>query len=143
MLDLARATMDLTALAYHYDRQARRVFGDIIASDGEIRLKSYFYALRSVFALRWVRERRETPPMDLPRLMSGLSISAEIREIIADLVIRKRNMVESDTITRIPLLDAMIREALADKIEKMVSDERSSAGRQADALFASIVREFA
>ena len=51
---VARAAAHPPVLAYHYDRLARHAWQ---AGTGEVRLKSYFYALRPALALRWLRER--------------------------------------------------------------------------------------
>ncbi|MEA1675996.1 nucleotidyltransferase domain-containing protein [Nitrospirillum sp. BR 11163] len=138
LLNFARASVDLTAVAYHYDRQARRMFNDVLAAEAP-RLKTYCYALRSALALQWVRERRDVPPMDLPALLRGLFLSAEVADEIAALVARKLPSTERDTTARLPILDHLIGNVLAQPVPAMRGEARREVGRRADALFAELV----
>lgn len=139
LLDLARTTADLTTLAYHYDRQARRSFGSVVATDGAVPLKAYCYALRGALALIWLRRRRSAAPMDVPALLAGLSLADEVLDGIGDLLARKRNAAEHDTIRRIGSLDALIADALAKPVQRTGRATRVEAGERADALFASLL----
>jgi uncharacterized protein len=139
LLELAQATADPTALAYHYEHQARRSFAEVEAAGDTVRYKTYCYALRSALALMWLRDREETPPMDLPSLLAGLTLSDAIRETVAALVARKAPATEGDTGARLPLLDALIGDALAEPPVQIVSADRAEVIAKADALFASIV----
>jgi predicted nucleotidyltransferase len=139
MLELARTSADLTALAYHYDHQARRSFAEIEAAGDGVRHKSYCYALRSTLALLWLRGRKEPPPMDLPSLLAGLKLSQEVQETVIALVARKAPTTESDTGARLPPLDALITSVLAEPAIRQASVSRAEVVAQADALFASIV----
>src|SRR5262249_52828379 len=69
----------LPALAYHYDRTARRSFDQIAFSSEPARLKTYCYALRPALALRWVRDRGAPPPMDVPALLEGSILADAVR----------------------------------------------------------------
>ncbi|WP_044561415.1 nucleotidyltransferase domain-containing protein [Azospirillum sp. B4] len=138
LLDFARASVDLTGIAYHYDRQARRMFNDVLAAETP-RLKTYCYALRSALALRWVRDRRETPPMELPALLAGLSLSPEITDEIATLVARKLPSTERAATVRLPVLDRLIGDILAQPVPAMPREHRREVGRRADDLFAELV----
>ncbi|MDE1148175.1 MAG: nucleotidyltransferase domain-containing protein [Azospirillaceae bacterium] len=139
LLDFMRAHADLTGLAYHYDRQARRMFDEVLAA-GAPRLKAYCYALRSALALLWLRRFRAPPPMDLPALLAGLDLPAETVAVIGDLVARKLPSVERDTGPRLPVLDTLVGGILAEPVQWMGRDEpRHEAARQADALFADLV----
>jgi predicted nucleotidyltransferase len=85
-LDLAYTSVDLTALAYHYDRQARRSHDDIVAANGAVRLKTYFYALRPALALMWLRTHDKPPPMALRSLMAGLDLPRELGDCVSELL---------------------------------------------------------
>jgi predicted nucleotidyltransferase len=111
---------------------------EIGASGDAVRLKTYCYALRSAFALSWVRRRGEPPPMDLPSLMEGLAPTPSVSAAIADLLARKAAAIERDTTPRLPILDAAIVDALAIPIQGRTRD-RSDVVDRANALFASIV----
>jgi predicted nucleotidyltransferase len=138
ILDLARSTADLTALAYHYDHQARRSFDEIAKSDGAMRLKTYCYALRAVLALLWIRDLGAPPPMDLPTLMAGLALPDGVYQAVADLIARKAEAVEQETTARISAVDVLIGDALAEPVQKTRSIDRREVTAQADRLFASI-----
>ncbi|TWB47136.1 nucleotidyltransferase domain-containing protein [Nitrospirillum viridazoti] len=138
LLDFARTNVDLTGIAYHYDRQARRMFNDVLAAEAP-RLKTYCYALRSALALQWVRQRRTVPPMDLPALMEGLNLSTPVADEITALVARKLPSTERDTTPRLSALDCLISDILAQPVPAMRGEPRREVGRQADALFAELV----
>jgi len=139
MWELVRANVGLSALAYHYDHQARRSFEAITAGSETVRLKTYCYALRPALALSWLRCRAEPPPMDLPSLMEGLGIIAAEADAIAALVAQKSRATEQDTTSRIPALDRLIATILADPVPEVAPIDRRAVAEQADALFASIV----
>jgi len=113
LLQLARSVADLPSFAYHYDRLARRSFTEIESAES-VRLKTYCYALRGALALAWIRERRTPPPMDLPSLREGVSAAALVSGEIEALVQRKSQATEKDTGARIPALDRLLTEILAD-----------------------------
>lgn len=138
LLELARTAADLSALAYHYDHQARRSFAEIAVSD-EVRLKTYCYAVRATLALLWLRNRVEPPPMDLPSLIAGLGLSDRLSGVIAGLVALKAVSTEQEMISRISVLDEFISGVLVAQVVPVNSIERSAAKVKADALFASIV----
>lgn len=137
--ELARQTADLRALAHHYEQQARRSLSEIEAADGEVRLKTYFYALRPALALRWLRGRGEPPPMDLPSLLAGLDVPEDASGAIADLLARKAEATERDTTRRIATIDRLISDALATLAREIRAPDRPAVVAQANALFASIV----
>jgi predicted nucleotidyltransferase len=140
VLALARRTGDLAALAYHYDRSARRSWEEIAAVDGPVRLKTYCYALRPALALQWIRTRAEAPPMDLPSLMAGLPIPEDVRAAVASLLAQKAAAAEAATIPHAPALDAWISEALADRSPRPLTVDRAPVLSEADALFRSVLR---
>jgi predicted nucleotidyltransferase len=139
LLVLARSTADLTAIAYHYERQARRDFADITASEAPVRLKTYCYALRAAMCLQWISRFREPPPMDLPSLLAGLRISQGASSAIAGLLAIKAQCTEKDTTPRIPALDRLIGDVLAATLDRAGRIDRSLVAAQADALFAKFV----
>src|SRR5215475_12738357 len=85
LLALARSAVSLTALTYHYQHQARRSFES--AGDGNsARLKNYCYALRSVLAIAWIRQRGEAPPMEIGALIAGLALPEGLAQLIRHLI---------------------------------------------------------
>ncbi len=133
---LAREAAHGPALAYHYDRLAR---GAWAAGDGEIRLKSYFYALRPVLALRWLRDRGTPPPMDLPALLGGIALPDDVRTTIDSLLARKALAAEADMVPRDPALDRFVADSLAEAAPRPVTWNQDRARSAADALFRELV----
>jgi uncharacterized protein len=141
LLALARASCHLPALAYHYDRLARRAYADVEAADA-VAIKRYCYALRPALALHWIRRRREPPPMDLASLLEGVKVSRAVRSAAERLVEHKARTAERDRIGRVVALDRYIADALADRADQpsFAADKRETIAR-ANALFAALVRE--
>ena len=110
LADLARTAAHLPALAYHYDRLARRAWS---ATDGPIRLKSLFYALRPALALLWLRGNGTPPPMSLPALLAGVTVTPDVAAEIEALHQRKAIAAEVDLVPRRPLLDTFFSAVLA------------------------------
>ncbi len=140
LLELFRTAADLRAFECHYDHQARRSFGEITSAGNSVRLKSYCYALRTAFALCWVRDRRTPPPMDLRSLMSGLDLPADLDTEICRLIERRRLETEQSTAMRSLRLDNFIEQALVQPIGQTGALDRPDIVGRADALLASIVR---
>jgi hypothetical protein len=90
-LDLADRFADRGLIGRHYlhlgERQRRVYF----ANSKAVKLKKIFYALRPAAALRWLGAHpdRAVAPMHFPTLMAECEPSAEVAEIVADLIARK------------------------------------------------------
>jgi predicted nucleotidyltransferase len=139
LLELARETYYLPAVAYHYDRMARRSFNDVTTSVGGPRLKSYCYALRPALALRWMRNHGTLPPMDVVQLRQGLVLAPEISQAIDTLVNLKAASDERGITTRLPLVEKFITETLKAPVERFVLPDRTDVTARANELFARIL----
>jgi len=137
LLRAARDVAHLPAYVYHYDRLARRSLSEITLAD-TARLKAYCYCLRACLALAWIRERHAPPPMDLPSLLAGTTVSQELRPIIDRLVARKAGATERDVTSRIPFLDALFEETLRLPEERADLPDRSVEQRRIDTLFRAL-----
>jgi predicted nucleotidyltransferase len=137
--ELLGEAADLRTFEYHYDHQAHRSFDEVCAAGNTVRLKSYCYALRASLALRWLRDRRKPPPMDLPSLLAGVDLPVELVQEISRLVDRKAFVGERDTTDRISELDTFILRTLEERVSKASPTDRNDMTARADALFASIV----
>ncbi len=136
LLDLAREAAYLPAFAFHYDRVAQRAWAP---GADEIRLKSYFYALRPALALRWMRDRRAAPPMDLPSLRAGAGLPDVLNAAIDALLALKARSGEAAMIARMPVVEAFLAEALAVPAPPESAPDRREIRLRADALFRDIV----
>ena len=109
---LAKQTAWLPALAYHYDRLARRSWPPSVS--GPMRLKDIFYALRATAAVAWLRRHMAPPPMDLPSLLAGLPLPAALLNDVEQLIALKRESQEADAGTVPPAISAFIDATLAE-----------------------------
>jgi predicted nucleotidyltransferase len=141
LLEFAHRHYCLPALAYHYDRMARRSLAQVDDA-ADVKLKRYFYVLRPLFALDWIRRHRQVPPMDLPSLMRGLDLPSALREPVTQMIARKAEASEHDRVTRVASLDRYIAASLAEPVGR---PEQLPASTQAlgdaNALFAELVRD--
>ena len=135
----ARSTADLADLSAHYFHMASRTFAEISVSGDEVRLKKYCYAVRTVMAYLWLRWREEVPPMDLPSLLAGVKLPTHARTTISDLLARKADSTEGDTIPRNAALDGLIAKALGKSRHRFPSTDRAQVQVQADTLSTSTV----
>jgi uncharacterized protein len=138
LADCARKFAHLPSFAYHYDRLARRSFATIDGAD-RVSLKTYCYALRAALALAWIRERRSPPPMDLPSLLEGKSVTAGARGVIDDLVQRKAQATERDMSAPIPELDGLIAGILAEPMLRPQTSDRPEVRAEIDRVFLEIL----
>lgn len=77
---------------YHYLNMARNTYRNYL--EGEtVTIKKYFYALRPLFACRWIMEKGETPPVLFSEMLADFENEA-IRPIVEELLIEKRSAKE-------------------------------------------------
>jgi len=139
LLTLARSAASLTALAYHYQHQARRRL-DAIGDGGDVApVKGYCYALRSALAIGWIRQRREAPPMDVGTLMASLTLPDDLVEQINQLIARKLIAMEDASMPRSALFDAFIADALSAPLPEATAPAREEISSRADVFFAALV----
>ncbi len=137
--EFARSTADLSELSAHYYHLASRTFADISVSGDAVKLKKYCYATRTVLAYLWLHWKEEAPPMDLPSLLAGPTLSAAVRNTISELLAKKANAIESDAIPRNAMLDGLLAKVLGKSRHRFAAPDRVDVQARADALFASIV----
>src|SRR5262249_21566527 len=128
----------LPALEHHYDRSARRAITAILDA-ATPRLKSYFYALRPVLALRWLRTHDTPPPMDLPSLMAGVHVPGSITQTVSDLIARKCGAGEDETTVRAPGLDTYLQETLSREVPRPSRTDTTFVATQAQRFFESVL----
>lgn len=117
----------------HYYGLARRQWAAFIDGRDEVRLKKYFYVIRPVVALNWLRERPgEPPPMNLPALLAGVELphaTAEALEALRELKQSSGEMVGYGP--RLPDLDVYLAATL-----EWARDARQPASRATEELWA-------
>lgn len=97
------------AAMHHYLSMAKGVFENELAGS-EVRFKKYFYALRPILACRWIADRATVPPMEFSRLR--VALSAELNDVVDDLLTQKALKNEKSMIRRLHQLDNFIAEQI-------------------------------
>lgn len=142
----ARGTLRRRPVQWHYRRLAERQMDGLRNPDGSLRLKRYFYTIRPVLALRWLRLHPDlaTPPMDMTRLMRDCALPDDVHGAILDLIARKKRLAERDDIGEPPeVTEAMIAMELAMVAAEPESDREEtpkSWTQQADAILSRWTR---
>jgi len=132
------------ACTHHYFNLARNHWKQNIEGRDAIKLKRYFYVLRPVMALRWLRMRPDARlPMNFQALMAGVDLSADIVEALESLLERKAETKELGVAPRIALLDNFITQELEGigRIAKTHRGEASDVYDDADQIFREILQE--
>jgi len=137
--ELIEEGADLNAFEYHYDHLARRSFDEITVSDDSVRLKTYCYALRAVLSLCWLRDRKTPPPMDMISLQSGVELTANLKEVIEELIDKKTHALEQGMAARAPELDTFMAHILDQPVGQMCGIARPDMTARVDAMFAATV----
>ena len=99
-----------TALCYHYRHMASGNAREYLF-EGRVRLKKYFYVLRSLLAIRYVEQGLGVPPVRFKALVDAVAPSA-VRPGIETLLARKRVTSELGTGEPIPTLGQFIESEL-------------------------------
>lgn len=97
---------------WHYYSMARKNFRGYMQGD-EVRLKKYFYVLRSLLAVRWVEEGKGIPPMRFAELLARSNLDASLCQEVDELLEIKQRLGETQFGSRRPLLHEFIQSELA------------------------------
>ena len=92
--------------AHHYLHMAEKNYEEHLKTD-EVKLKKYFYVLRSLLAVRYILEYHESPPILFKDLVET-ELDESLKETVYELIDIKKNSTEPDTIRRIEVLDEYI-----------------------------------
>lgn len=143
LADLALETHYQRPSQYHYLHIARSQYLRFIEGNSTVRLKKYFYVIRPVLALMWLRENSNRPlPMSLPEMRHGLALPTPINAFLDDLLHRKAVSKELGIGPRNPDLDAIIETEMAVAEAALADQPKQPAPLfdQANWLFRRIVR---
>ena len=123
---LAEAHYARRTLGWHYLSIARGQLQAISKDPDEVPLKRYFYVIRPLCALLWLRDCEGLPPMSLTQLMAQLSLPPEMREATATLLERKAVTSEMGRGPRLAALDdwiAQVMDEVAPICENLPADK--------------------
>ena len=137
---LADDLLNPRAIAYHYARSGKLAAERWLDGDGEVPVKKYFYALRPALAIRAVRLTPSArPPMNLQMLVAASDLPARLVEQIDMLVEVKARTNERANGTRLPEIDALIRDEIERAGELPVRKLRDHFVDRANELFLDLV----
>ncbi len=113
LAELADDLLDPRAIAYHYARSGKLAADRWLDGEGDVPVKRYFYALRPALAIRAIRLNPDArPPMNLQALVAAGDLPAILVEQIEAPVTAKARTNERANGTRLPEIDALIRDEL-------------------------------
>ncbi|MEO6522044.1 MAG: nucleotidyltransferase domain-containing protein [Mucilaginibacter sp.] len=107
---LMPAYFSLRPGANHYLSMAHNTLRDDLQTE-QIKLKRYFYVLRSALACLWIVEKQTVPPMEFEQLR-GMITDNEVQNAIDELLKRKKIADEKALITPVPLLNLWLSNTL-------------------------------
>ncbi len=112
--NFAERCLNRRSVTWHYLSLAERQLARLMTPDGGVRLKRFFYVLRPVLSLRWMRlHDRPMPPMDMKALRAGCDLSLPEENALDELTAQKMAAQErAETTQRDPVLDTLITQEL-------------------------------
>jgi len=118
----------------HYFHLAKNTWTRNIEGETAVNLKKYFYVLRPVLAIRWVRANPELlPPMNFQDLINGTDIDRALQNQISELLTAKAVSSEIGAGARINEIDSLILSELDWASENLPKKQTLSHAIQADA----------
>ena len=126
------------AAMHHYLSMSKKYF-DACMYESEIKLKKYFYAIRTAIAGAWIREMGTTPHIEMSKMMS--IVDKEVKEKIDSLIALKAAKNESYLHVREPLIDDFLRDVIS-KNEEVANNLPSAKGdmEELDSFYRKIVK---
>jgi uncharacterized protein len=113
---LIREYYSPTAVFFHHFSLAKK-FREEMEGRPEIKLKSYFYMIRSLLSCKWISQEAAVVPMNIGELMKN--ITPEQKNGLGELIRLKSQVDEKYLHRRTPEMDAWMQEwfALAETVE--------------------------
>jgi len=143
LIEFADRTVRPSDCANHYYHLARRQWENSMGEKPSVNLKKYFYTVRPILALRWIRLYPDKlPPMNFQELIAATNVPDEVRRDLAKLLELKSRSKEVGKGLRILSIDKFIRDEF-NLIEKVGIGKRkidSSVVSAADDLFRELVK---
>ncbi|WP_161956908.1 DNA polymerase beta superfamily protein [Sphingosinithalassobacter portus] len=137
---LADAMFDPRATAHHYANLARGALDRWFDGASDAPVKRYFYALRPALAIRTMRVHPGVrPPMNLQALVAASELKGTLVAQIDALVAAKARSNEKSNATRLPEIDALIRDELGRVNELPARTDGEDFAARADTLFLDLV----
>lgn len=98
---------------HHYLHLAESQYHRSVEARDEVGLKKYFYVLRPILALMWLRSRPTEPvPMSLPELRNGVMLPEPVSRFLDSMLAAKAATKELGRVPRNAELDTFVRQEL-------------------------------
>lgn len=82
---ISRSSFSPIASAHHYLNMSKRYYEECTLSK-DVKLKKYLYCLRTTLAVKWIADKKTTPPMELSNLMTIMKREKELQKRIRSLI---------------------------------------------------------
>ncbi|MFZ5880928.1 MAG: DNA polymerase beta superfamily protein [Chloroflexota bacterium] len=110
--ELAKEHFSPQTCFLHYFGTARNHYREATAGEG-VKLKSYFYALRTLLATLWIEAGNGVAPTEFRALLERMVTDSALKAEILSLLARKQAGAEKDSNPRIPLISDFIEAEIA------------------------------
>lgn len=129
--------------SYHYLAMARGNYRDYLKGEN-VRLKKYFYVLRPIFAVIWIRNGLGVVPTEFEVLVERLVEEPALKQAISDLIQAKREGAELNHGPRIEVINEFIEREIS-RLEghqfEIDFEKVSAPVQKLDALFLQTLNE--
>lgn len=127
---------------YHYLRMAKGNLKNYLQHD-LVRTKKYFYALRPIFACRWIEKYNEMAPMEFKVLMDNLDLTGIVQLEIENLLARKKDGEELDKEPQNKVLNDYLAKEIAhfENYIKVLNPEKEPLTAKLNLLFRNALDE--
>jgi uncharacterized protein len=111
LLEMIPAYFSARSVLHHHLGLVGNAYGEI---DGQpdVKLKKYFYILRSLLSATWVRQYQSVPPMEFDPLLRLIPDESLLATII-DWRTQKARLVEAEKVPALPTLNRYIEQEMA------------------------------
>lgn len=127
---------------HHYRNLAQKQWDKHVGESQEVSFKAYFYILRPVLAISWIRQIPDTPPpMNLHDLIKDQDLAPDFIGHIDELLALKSKTKEMGRGQRIAIIDDFIQDQIAWAAVVKKNEDRLDLRAEADNLLRHIVRK--
>jgi len=112
LLAMAADCFSRRAYSYHYFRMADNNYRRYVQPKDPVNLKKYFYVLRPLLNIAWLRDMDSVPPMRFAEAVAALQLPWRVRDAIDKLLALKEKTAEIGKGPRVPVLEQFIQSGL-------------------------------
>lgn len=108
---VAQNSFSPIAAMHHYLSMSKKYFEECTAAEN-VKLKKYFYGLRTTLSSQWIARNKTAPPMELKKLLPLIANEKELLATIERLLELKSKMDESYLHPREMVLENFLRKGI-------------------------------